>query len=328
MKKMHALLDKIGYHVKFPVGIYYLLLWLVVLLFLFFFRTPPLSLSASNTYFQTDGSKTEAILKTMPAHIEKTVVSDKHTIHVDANVHVPQRKIAIYKACNAQIDMNHALKTFYPDDTEFDYVQNVEMHPALFYDMAYAEVTGENSFFELIENGRIDFYFFDENPIGSPQEAIYFVQRAGIATNELQLLDYSKDGYYVFRPIIDGIPVSNHDTFDSYRGTVNPDGCLELIVENGYPKRLKGNYFQAAEVLWESAGIVSVDVALQSLCSVLEEDIIIEEITLVYQPRSLLGNPFDVHLIPMWEFKLKYDYEAISLVNAINGIVELYNSRR
>ncbi len=250
-------------------------------------------------------------------------------MYVNANVHIPDRTtIVIYKAHNAPVDMKHAIGAFYPEDAEFEYIDNIEMHAALFYDLAYTEVAGENSFFELIENGRLDFYFYGNESIRSSQDAAAFVQNAGIALGELQLLDYSHAGYYVFRPIVDGIPISNHDTFDSYRGTVNPNGCLELQVQDGLPKRLKGNFFQATETLWESTGIISVDSALQSLSSFLREDIVIEGISLVYQARALFGNPFEVHLIPMWEFRIKDDHEMVSLVNAINGVVELHSSRR
>ena len=320
---------KINLPIKTPAAVWYYLLWAIVLLVLCVFRTPTLSSSSSNTYFQNDGSRTESILRNTPSHIEKNIVSNGHTMYVNANVHIPDKKtIAVYKAHNAPVDMKHAIGVFYPEDAEFEYIDNIEMHAALFYDLAYTEVAGESSFFELIENGRLDFYFYGDERINSSQDAVALLQSAGIALGDLQLLDYSHAGYYVFRPIVDGIPISNHDTFDSYRGTVNPNGCLELQVQDGLPKRLKGNFFQATETLWKSTGIISVDSALQSLSSILREDIIIERISLVYQARALFGNPFEVHLIPMWEFRIKDDHEMVSLVNAINGIVELNSSRR
>lgn len=311
-----------------PKGVYYLLLWLAVLFVLFLFRMPPLSHLKSNTYFQVDGSQTEAILLNTPAHMEKMLVADGHTLRINANIHVPNRKtIAVYKAKNAPVDMERTIKVFYPDDTVFEKVVHTETHAALFYDMAYTEVTGENSFFEQIENGRLDFYFYDSPSIGTPEEAARFIQQAGIAAGELQTLDHAKDGYYVFRPVVDGMPISHHDTFDSYRGTVNPNGCLELQVVGGHPRRLKGNFFRPIETLWESTSIIPLDAALQSLGKVLREDVTVEEIALVYQARALLGNPFEVQLIPMWELQIKDEQEMVSLVNAINGVVELYNSR-
>lgn len=312
----------------FPSGVYYLLLWGMVLSLLFLFRIPPLTQAKSNEYFKIDGSQTAVILSQTPSHIEKTIVFNGHTMYVNASVHVPKKNaIAVYKAQNAQINMKHATEVFYPDDTDFMYIDNIEMHAALLYDMAYTEVAGENSFFELIENGRLDFYFYCDERINSSQEAMDFVHRAGIATGDVQILDFSVAGYYIFRPIVDGMPISHHDTFDSYRGTVNPKGCLELQVQNGYPKRLKGNFFRPTEMLWESTGIVSLESAMQSLSSILREDLVITEISLVYQARAQFGNPFEVHLIPMWEFEHKDEQEMISLVNAINGIVELHSSK-
>lgn len=311
-----------------PWGGWFVMGCMALLAVLFFFRMPPLSSSASNAYYELNGSGTQAVLKNTPRHMRQTFHKGAYQTIVNADIHVPDREhIAIYKARSAAVDMEKAVKAFYPDDQNFKFADNVEMHPGLYYDMTFQEVMGESSFFEIIENGRLDFFFHGNETVSSSDEALAFVRKAGIAPGEVQVLDLSEEGEYVIRPVIDGLPVSHYDSFDAYSGRINPAGSLRLLVTGGRPERLKGYFFRPTETLWASTAVVPVEKALEAIAQVQQEDIEILEIKLAYQARSILANPFEVILYPMWEFRIKDDQELICLVNAVNGMLERYVSR-
>lgn len=311
-----------------PWGVRFMTCCLALLAVLLIFRMPPLSLSASKHYYELDGSATAAILKNTRAYMKQTLKYGAFQTIINADVHVPlSEHIAIYKARNAPVDMGKAVKAFYPDDQDFNYIDNVESHPGLFYGMTFQEVMGESSFFEVIENGRLDFFFHGEELVSTPEEALAFVRKAGIAPGEVQVLDLSGEGEYVIRPVVGGLPVGHYDAFDAYTRRVNPAGSLRLQVSGGRPVQLKGNFFQPTELLWASTALVPVEKAIEAVARVQREDIEILEIKLTYQARSILANPFEVILYPMWEFRIKDDKELICLVNAVNGVLELYVSR-
>ena len=315
-----------GPHRRLPVAVRFALVILALAAIAYPFRLPPASQAKSNDFYKTDGSGTARILKDAAGTLNCDIAGAGGVLHVDARVEVPDiEHVPVLRASQGGIDVETVQDALGLNaDTAEVAEDNIESYAFMGYDVGYQLIWYDNGSLDINESGKFKAYLYAPGRVYDVAEIMAMLRAAGLLAGDVQAVCMDEGATMLLRPIYEQLPVSNTFAFDSY--TAYPNNGVSFVVEqrmDGMQLSIEGRALGDAQVVWDSARVISPEDALNALAAHCQRDETVERIVLAYHVRTIYADPFNVLLYPVWEIYAQSTGPLnASIVNAITDQVE------
>ncbi|MEG1844679.1 MAG: hypothetical protein RR296_10575 [Clostridia bacterium] len=306
---------------QMPLGVCFALAVVVALIGVTPFRMPPMSRSASLTYYAIAQEGHEPI----PTHISKTLSGNGFTLAVDAPVVYPDGAcVPVYQGHAFVPDLARLQSVLFGGLAPLQTQSAQTSLPGDRFDLTTTTVAFEQGYIRLREDGACSIVWHTPSiAVRDVDEARNLLRRMGYPVDHAAFAWDAESAVYAITQNVDGIGLSAFPAFDAATGKPTEGSSFEMRTSEGRLASISGQFWVPGKALWPKSALVIWEDAMDNLAGELFASGAIDHIALKYHGRDIPAQPRERLLYPVWELTGSDSQNAVILLNAITGDIEL-----